>query len=236
MTPPLACMYRPSAWYLSNVELFRGLPKAELKKMVSVLTERIYAKGELICLPGNHCSRTYIVQEGNVTLSVLAHGTTTVIDILQPGAAFGNVGFGSMPEGKFSAHASSKSYVCSLPSETFLRILRNNPNMALTALRQMQRKLAQYESRIHSLTTDDAHHKVLTLVHILCQKEEESMLPRVLRKPLKITHALLGDMTGLRRETVTKQLNVLKREFLIARDGRRLYVTARGVDKLTRAS
>lgn len=225
-------MYRPPIWYLSNVELFRDLPEEDLARMMPVITEKVYTKGERIFDSADGCARTYIVQEGDVTVWLSAHGTATIIDILQPGALFGDMGYTWMPDGRCFAQASSKTYLCSLPSETFLAILRSHPSIALAALRQMQRKLAQYESRIHSLTSDNAHNKVLTLVHILGRKEEESMLPQVMRKPLNVTHALLGRMAGLRRETVTKQLHVLKDESLIASNGRKLYLTEQGRGRL----
>ncbi|MDD5469385.1 MAG: helix-turn-helix domain-containing protein, partial [Candidatus Peribacteraceae bacterium] len=67
---------------------------------------------------------------------------------------------------------------------------------------------------------------------LLNKKDDRSILPPVLRKRTIITHEKLAGMTGLTRETVTKQLKKLSQEGLITLDHKYMRLTKQGWETL----
>jgi len=222
-------MPRPPIWYLQSVELFEGVSEEDMHEMVSGVIDRNYDKNEFIYTPQDKVENVYILKEGEVTLYKSQDGKRVILDILKPGAVFGNVGFDPQAHESHFAEVTQKGYVCTLPHDYFLKILQKRPDIAFRALQVLSKRLAQYEQQIRALSSLQAKDRILATIRLLNQKDEQSILPEVLRKPTKVTHEKLGNMTGLTRETVTKQLNNLAKSGLIAVDHKHIQLTDSGV-------
>lgn len=151
-----------------------------------------------------------------------------IIDVLKPGAVFGNIGFDpEMEEGHF-AELTQQSYVCTLPQNFFLQIMQKRPDVALRALQILNQRMAQYASQLRFLSLLNARDRILAMVHLINEKEDHSILPSILRIPTKITHEKLASMTGLTRETVTRHLQELEDEGLITIEKKHIRLTDLG--------
>ena len=82
--------------------------------------------------------------------------------------------------------------------------------------------------QIRTLSALQARDRILATIHLLNTKEDNSILPPILRMTTKITHEKLGNMTGLTRETVTKQLSELEKEGMIHINGKHIQLTDAG--------
>ncbi|MBU0458944.1 Crp/Fnr family transcriptional regulator [Patescibacteria group bacterium] len=222
-------MPRPPLWYLQSIELFAGISEEEMHEMVQGVFDREYENKEFIYTPQDSVENVYILKEGEVTLYKSVDGKHVILDILKPGAVFGNIGFDPESHDKHYAEFTQKGYLCTLPHDYFLQILQKRPEVAFRALKVLNKRLAQYESQIRALSALQAKDRILATVKLLNQKDSGSILPEILRRPTKITHEKLGNMTGLTRETVTKQLNDLAQTGLIQIDKKHIHLTESGV-------
>lgn len=223
-------MPRPALWYLSNIELFHGVSEEEMMELISGMLDREYESKQFLYTPKERVENVYILKDGEVTLYQSVDGKQIVLDVLKPGAVFGNIGFDpDSTEGHY-AEVTQKSYICTLPQNFFLQILQKRPDVALRAMKIMNRRLSQYQAQIRALSALQARDRILATIRLLNEKEDLSILPEILRRPTKITHEKLGNMTGLTRETVTKELKKLQDEELISTDKKHIRLTERGAE------
>jgi CRP/FNR family transcriptional regulator, cyclic AMP receptor protein len=222
-------MPRPPLWYLSAIELFEDIHEEEMHELVSGVIDREYESKQFLYTPHDRVENVFILKEGEVTLYQSVDGKKIVLDILKPGAVFGNIGFDPETEEKHFAEVSEKAYVCTLPHNYFLQILQKRPDIALRAMKILSKRLKQYQTQIRALSALQARDRILATIRLLNEKEDQSILPEVLRRPTKITHEKLGSMTGLTRETVTKQLKGLETEGLASIKKKHIRLTDKGI-------
>ena len=221
-------MPRPPLWYCRQIELFADLSEEEIMEIVSGAIHRECPIKQILYTPDDHLDFTYVLKEGEVTLYKITDGKKIIIDILKPGSIFGNIGF-SIGDGKgVFAEASQRSFICTLPQDLFLKLLQKKPKVAVRAFSILSKRIAQYQSQLQFLSSLNAQHKILATIELLNKKDEQSILPPILRKRTVITHEKLASMTGLTRETVTKQLKKLVQEGLITLDKKYMRLTQEG--------
>ncbi|NLG06981.1 Crp/Fnr family transcriptional regulator, partial [Candidatus Peribacteria bacterium] len=207
-------MPRPHKWYCEKVELFAGLTEAEMQEIIPGILHEEYKKGQLIYAPHDRMRCTCILKDGEVTLYTLVEGKRVILDILNPGAVFG--AFGTQEtERQMYAEASQNSAICKLPHNFFLKLMQHKPQIAMRAFSILSKRIAQYQLQVQLLSGLAARERILATIRLLNAKEEQNILPPILRRPISITHEKLANMTGLTRETVTKQLNQLIEENLV---------------------
>lgn len=220
-------MPRPHKWYCEKVELFAGLTEAEMQEIIPGIVHEEYKKGQLIYAPHDRMRCTCILKDGEVTLYTLVEGKRVILDILNPGAVFG--AFGTQEtERQMYAEASQNSAICKLPHNFFLKLMQHKPQIAMRAFSILSKRIAQYQLQVQLLSGLAARERILATIRLLNAKEEQNILPPILRRPISITHEKLANMTGLTRETVTKQLNQLIEENLVQVHRRHMRLTAQG--------
>ncbi|MFA6259051.1 MAG: Crp/Fnr family transcriptional regulator [Candidatus Peribacteraceae bacterium] len=220
-------MPRPHKWYCEKVELFAGLTEAEMQEIIPGIVHEEYKKGQLIYAPHDRTHCTCILKDGEVTLYTLVEGKRVILDILNPGAVFG--AFGTQEtERQMYAEASQNSAICKLPHNFFLKLMQHKPQIAMRAFSILSKRIAQYQLQVQLLSGLAARERILATIRLLNAKEEQNILPPILRRPISITHEKLANMTGLTRETVTKQLNQLIEENLVQVHRRHMRLTAQG--------
>lgn len=221
-------MPRPPLWYLKNIELFKGLSEEEMMEILEGMLHNQFDSKEFLYTPDESVENVFILKEGEVTLYKSVDGKKIILDVLKPGAVFGNIGFDPDSGEKHYAEITQKAFICTLPKNFFLQIIQKRPDIALQALKVLSKRVSQYEMQIRTLSALQAKDRILATIHLLNEKEDRSILPPILRTATKITHEKLGNMTGLTRETVTKQLSELEKEGFILIDKKHIQLTEKG--------
>lgn len=196
-------------WYLQQLDLFTGIPDAEIMNIAKNMVEKKCHQKELIYVPEEQNNYIYIIKKGEVTLYNSHMGKRLIIETLQPGSIFGNISFGGNKSTHF-AEASQDSYICIFSVEDFSKILQEKPKIMMRFFQVMSDKIQQYEDRLKS-GLFDAKEKILQQWE-LQQKGNNSPLNRLFGLKTKMTHERLGQLTGLSRETVTRAISDLKKE------------------------
>lgn len=224
-------MFRPPLWYLKKIELFDTLTNPQMDALMQDIVHCEFPKKHIIYSASSLEDKTYILKEGEVLLYQIAEdtGKKIIIDILKPGTIFGNIGYNDGNAAGSFAEVSEAAFVCILPANFFIKLIATYPNVAIKAFKILQKRIMQYESQLKFLSVLNAKERILVAIHLLNEKDKQSILPSTLRRATTITHEKLASLTGLTRETVTKQLQQLLDEQLLESAKKQFQVTNKGL-------
>ena len=172
-------MPRPPLWYLKNVELFKGLSEQDMMMIMEGILHQNLESKQFLYTPEDSVENVYILKEGEVTLYKSVDGKKIILDVLKPGAVFGNISFDAESGESHFAEITQKAYICTLPKNFFLQVLQKRPDIALQALKVLSKRVSQYEMQIRTLSALQARDRILATIHLINTKEEESILEGV---------------------------------------------------------
>lgn len=125
---------------VAGVPLFCGLGPDVLRALLSDASVRTYTDDHLLFTAGDPADRFFAIVTGAVRLFALSEdGNETIIDLLTAGCSFAEAAiFGS---GRYPVHAEAMAgaRIVSLQAATLMRLLRNDPHLALTMLASLHR-------------------------------------------------------------------------------------------------
>lgn len=195
-------------WYLTNINLFKGLNAADLREVASLVDEKTCDKKELLYSPHSGPEEIYILKKGEVTLYTSNEGKRLVLEVLGPDSIFGRLSPEIQNINHF-AEVTEDAYICTIPLKKFSKLIAEKPHILLNLLNILAGQLKDYQNKLkENLMT--AEEKVLT-----CLNHQEKKTPSLLSQWFssgKLTHAKIAEQTGLSRETVSRIMSRLKKE------------------------
>lgn len=214
-------------WYIQQLDLFKGLAKEKLKRVESFFSMRQYCKKEVIFEPGDK-DKVFIVKTGQVELYQLnVQGKKVIIERLQPGSIFGDLG--TEQESEIFVEATTDSYVCSLSKDKFFSLVSQYSELSEKLMKQLFNRLLLVEKRMSSVATDNAFQRFVKLLLSLGKKKSQDSM----EVSEKFTHEELSQMLGISRQTVSTIINQLEKKGLIKRTQKTLQFTPSQLKKLT---
>lgn len=204
-------------------ELWKSLSPEEHEQLARLCPERRFSKGSTIFAPGDAPDSFYIVMSGLVTLSHLSEGgQESILRVFGPGDVFGEL-FLTVPERPFLARALTACVVTVIPGKTFLHLLSTIPKIGFNFTCVLSRHLAEMAlDRGLSSHKWSSQRLALTLLKLGAAHGVEEKAGTAITLPL--THQILADMIGTSRETVTRDLRLLKRKGIVSQRGRTLLI------------
>jgi CRP/FNR family cyclic AMP-dependent transcriptional regulator len=191
---------------LRSVPLFREVPEADLRAIAQLVRERQVAKGSVILSAGASGDALFFIVKGQVKVTVVAEdGREVILSVLGDGAFFGEMAL--LDDEPRSAHVITMddTTLLVLRREDFHAKLQTAPELAISLLRELSRRLRPADSTIASLMLLDVNGRIARLLLELA-REEGGDGNRITRR---LTHAALGQMVGASRETVSRTMRTL---------------------------
>src|SRR5579871_2087666 len=137
----------PVAEFLSRHPPFAGLEPAELERIAAAATARAYAEGETVLVEdGTPAEVLYVIRSGSMEL---VH-EEEVVDVLEPGEAFGHPSLltGLAPAFTVRAHEDSTCYL--VPRELALAALGRPAGVGFVAA-SLRERLTRAGHTVHGL-------------------------------------------------------------------------------------
>lgn len=204
-------------------ELWQGLSPEEHEQVARFCPERRFPRGSTIFAPGDAPDALYVLRTGLVTLShVSEDGQESILRVFGPGDVFGEL-FLTVSARPFLATALTACVVTVIPGKTFLHLLSTIPRIGFNFIGVLSRHLTEM-----ALDRGQSSHKwsfsrlALALLKLARAHGVEGEGGTAIALPL--THQILADMIGTSRETVTRHLGRLKRQRVVAQEGRNLVI------------
>jgi CRP/FNR family cyclic AMP-dependent transcriptional regulator len=189
---------------LRRVPLFAGLPEPDLTAFAELTRERGYPKGSVIVFEDDAGDALYLVAAGQVKVVLIAEdGREVILSVLGEGNFFGEMAV--IDEEPRSAHviAMEDSSLLVLRRDDFQHRLRANPEIAISLLREISRRLRRADEKIASLVLLDVNGRVANLLLRMAEDEGGDRITR------KLTHHTIAQMIGSSRETVSRTMRNL---------------------------
>jgi signal transduction histidine kinase len=130
---------------LESSKLFQQLSKAEMEKVQQAARELKFAPGEVIFKEGDAGDGMYVVKTGLVQISANVSPTERrVLTRVPPGDIFGEMAIIDKAPRSATASAEVETHLYFIPSADFLKMLEQVPILALTLLRDVSRRLREF--------------------------------------------------------------------------------------------
>jgi CRP/FNR family transcriptional regulator len=204
---------------LAESLLFKGLEPPLLAQLSGIAQERRFAKNETVFLEGDAAGGFYLVAQGQVKIfKTSVEGKEQILHVFGRGEPFGEVPVFS-GQAVFPASAVSLSAVELLffPRREFVSLISASPEMALSMLAVLSRRLRQFAVQIESLSLKEVPSRLAA--HLLYLAEEQGRTDEV---TLDIPKGQLASLLGTSPETLSRIFASLSAEGLIRVEGRKI--------------
>jgi CRP-like cAMP-binding protein len=209
---------------LRAIPMFSGVSDEALESIASLLIERKFPKHKTIVEEGAPGDYMYIIVEGRVKVTKLSgDGREKILELLDVGDFFGEMSLFDDAPRSASVKGLSQVRILALARNDFLRLLSGSPDLALSVIQELTRRLRQVDEQASSLSFQRVKERTMGLL-VRLAREEQNQQGR--RKTPVLTHQQIADMIGTSRETVTRAIKGLKADGWLEQDGKHYLVPA----------
>jgi CRP-like cAMP-binding protein len=212
----------PSA--LRQVSLFATLRPEDLAALTACMRRRPYAKGQFICYQGDPGTSLYIIETGQVTISLTSpEGKELVLNRLGPGEVFGELALLDGEPRSADAVAAELSQLLLLQRADFLQVLEARPGVAITLLGVLSRRLRHLTEVAGDEAFLDVPARLAKL--LLALAEPAGQHPGVaaeLAMTPRLTQVALAGLLGVTRESIGIWLRRFERQGVLRRERGRI--------------
>ncbi|MBM7855408.1 CRP/FNR family transcriptional regulator [Desulfohalotomaculum tongense] len=180
--------------------------------------------GQLIYSEGEKCAGLYIIMHGRVKLYYESiDGKEQIVDIIGPGAVFGDVSLTANSRYDVSAEAYEDGVYCSIPLDYYQQLVQSKPQVAIRLLTVLESQLTKSRKMIRDLSLKRARQRMASII-VRLANEEGRDAPGGMEIKLPVTVQTLAYMSGLTQETASRVLSEFRKTGVIALKNRRLKI------------
>lgn len=208
---------------LAKVELLANLSDAALKSLEKQCRWQRFRTHEQIIDHDSDSSDVYFVVEGRVrVVNYSLSGREITFDEIETGRYFGE--FAALDGQPRSANvvALTETLVASVSPDTFLNLLRDNPDMAVDVMQELAKLIRASTDRIMDLSTLGAHNRVHSELLREARNHARDDNTAVIA-PIPV-HSDIASRVSTTRETVARVFSDLTKQTLIKRGKSELVV------------
>jgi len=184
--------------------------------------KKSFGKNEIIFEEGNLPAHYYQIISGEVKMSNYNDdGREFIQGIFYKEQSFGEPPLFLNQNYPANAIAVDDSEVLFLPKNNFLKLLEENPVISLKIIENLAQRLYYKSVMAAEMSTQEPEHRVLKLIdhgiaYFNFKKDANGYL-------INFTRQQIGDLTGLRVETVIRTIKALEKKGLLKIINRKVY-------------
>ncbi|MBW1821008.1 MAG: Crp/Fnr family transcriptional regulator [Deltaproteobacteria bacterium] len=200
---------------LNKIPLFNSLSDSDLESLSECVRLQSLKKGQTLFRKGDEGSSLYIIKQGTIKIVLPSRlGDEVIVTIFSEGDFFGEMAlFDGKPRSADAlAMESTKIYI--LSRKDFLLFLHSNINAMESILSQLTKRLRDTDDFLEGTcflnVSARLAKKLLDLAGSYGRQDADSVYI-----DLDLTQKELGDMIGSTRESINKELKILRDKGLI---------------------
>ncbi|HET7339238.1 MAG TPA: Crp/Fnr family transcriptional regulator [Candidatus Dormibacteraeota bacterium] len=192
---------------LAGHPLLRGVEGDRLEECCRRIPVRTVARGTVLNRPDMTPGRIYLVLRGTLrTYQLMADGRELLLDLIPSGGFDGVLSISGKPGHFTEAHV--ESVVAEIDRPTLERLIACDSKIAANLLELALGRLEKRERQLEAVALHDPDQQIARQLVALATTFGRRRGDRIVLES-RITHQMLADMLGMRRETVTLHLNRL---------------------------
>jgi CRP/FNR family transcriptional regulator, cyclic AMP receptor protein len=208
---------------LKYVPIFSELDESVISKIEEIGIIRNYKKDSTIIDKSLTGTGLYIITKGKVKVTENEpDGGEIILEMLFENDYFGEMSLIDNKNPSANVVAMENTELFFISREEFQKLLKEKPNIGISLLEEMTRRLRMSDSKIKSLSISDAEGRIAAA--ILQIAENSGMIHQgTVQVQLPYQHDV-ANLAGTSRETVSRVLHSLERKGLIEFDGSKLRI------------
>lgn len=210
--------------FLMNVPIFADLEEETLTKISLLGKKKIYEKDSVILLEHEAGTALFVIVHGKVKVSrVSDDGKEVILSILGDSDFFGEMAILDGLNRSANVTAIETSEIFLIQRSDFLDLLYNHPEISISLLQELTKRLRAADMKIKSLSLKDAEGKVATVILQLADDigKIKQGIVEIEKLPFQQD---LANMAGTSRETISRILHAFSKRGLIELDGNKLRI------------
>lgn len=210
--------------YFSHVPLFESLSPEELKELYNSIKKKSLKKGEVLFKKGSKGESLFVIKEGNIKISSSSKlGDEVVLAVFSEGDYFGEMALLDGMTRSADATAMQPTTLYVLQQSDFLSFLSENPGSVKAILKSLSMRLRMTDVLLEDTCflniSSRLAKKLVDLADVYGKKEMESI-----QISIPLSQRELAGMVGASRESINKELRVLKEREIITISGNKIYI------------
>ncbi len=205
----IAVKYVDRRQIFSEHPLFRGMEPQEIDHLVANTRVEQFSRGKTIFRKGSPGTGMMAVLRGGVRICVTsASGKEATLNQIGPGEVFGEIALFDGRPRTADAVALADCDVLVLERRVFLPLMKANPVLALRIIEALCHKLRRTSEQVEDAFFLDLPERLLKVLFRL-RDDQAGRHPRT--GIVAVTQRELGEMIGISRESINKQLKAWQR-------------------------
>ncbi len=210
--------------FLSYVPIFSDLPEYELKKIERVGNKKKFNKNEIILKEDEAGTALFVIISGKVKVARSSpDGREVILTILTNSDFFGEMAILDGQTRSATVTAMEETELFIIQRNDFLNLLKNHPEVCISLLQELTKRLRVADIKIKALSLKDAEGKVATVLLQLADEIGKIKQGRVELDNLPHQQDL-ANMAGTSRETISRTLHAFAKKGLIEIDGSKIRI------------
>lgn len=210
--------------FLKAVPIFSELDTETLKQISLLGSRKFYKKDTTILHENETGSALFVIISGKVKVSRESDdGKEVILSILNESDFFGEMAILDGLNRSASVTAIEETELFLIQRTDFLNLLQEHPEISVSLLQELTRRLRASDLRIKSLSLKDAEGKVASVILQLADDIGKIKQGKVEIERLPFQHDL-ANMAGTSRETISRTLHSFAKRGLIELEGTRLRI------------
>jgi len=210
--------------FLKYVPIFTDLDQETLDKIAELGNFRKFEKDAVILLENETGSALFVIVNGKVKVSRTSDDEREVIlTILSDSDFFGEMAILDGQNRSANVTAIEDTELFLIQRSDFLDLLYNHPEVSISLLQELTKRLRGADMKIKSLSLKDAEGKVATVILQLADdlgKIKQGVV-EIDKLPFQQD---LANMAGTSRETISRTLHTFAKKGLIELEGTKLRI------------
>jgi CRP/FNR family transcriptional regulator, cyclic AMP receptor protein len=200
---------------LKKIPLFASLTDADLQNLTSLLRRKQLGKGELLFQQGDEGTALYIIVQGRIKISLSRRLDNVTLAILGQGEFLGEMALLDDLPRSADAIALDDSQLYVLNRKDFLAFLSNNGHTVYAILNSLSRRLRKTDDQLAEMCFLNLSARLAKrLVDLAETQEPEAGRPNSC--DLQISQQELGNILGVSRESINKELKILRNKGVVS--------------------
>jgi CRP-like cAMP-binding protein len=207
-----------------KISIFSSLPESTVKDIGELMKRNSYKKGDILCSHEEVGDTLYIIESGQVKVSLYNEaGKEIILSLLKSGDFFGEMSLLDSEPRSANVIATKASELLLLKQQDFLNYLARFPNLALLILKEISRRLRVADEKIGNLALLDVYGRIARYLISLAQSDGIEKENGFVIENLP-THSDIAGLLGTSRETVTRTLAHLQKSGVIQIRGKNIFI------------